>query len=361
MSISADARWMALAIAQANRCVGRTSENPAVGCVIISSTGQIVGVGHTQQGGRPHAETTALAMAGLSAKGGTAYVTLEPCAHYGKTPPCAEALIAAGIGHVVIGVGDPDERVSGKGIAMLEQAGVGVTLLNNLEYERPMVGFLSVKRKGRAFISVKMATCQKGYIAESRDKQSWLTGHVSRAYVHDLRSRANVMLTASGTIRADNPSMTVRIKGYDGKQPALAIMDSHASLRPDAACLAADRPVYLYHNKQAKLPDYPAHVLPIEAPYDGTLDCHFVIADLTARQYNHIMVEAGARLFASLSDAGLVDELIWLRAPKTVKDGIIAWQSPDKMDFSAPSAYMIGNHFSLGQDDAFILSPQKGS
>lgn len=358
---SSDRRWLTVASAQADKIQGHTADNPAVGCAILSQDGQLVGVGHTSYAGRPHAEVNALAMAGEKAKGGTAYVTLEPCAHHGKTPPCARALIEAGISHVVYGCLDPDGRVSGKGVEMLEAHGVQVRYLAHQRAARQMAGFLSRHTTERPFVMVKMATSADGFIAESRDKQTWLTGPVSRAYTHDLRSRCDVMLTTSGTIAADNPSMTARIAGYGFDQMPLAILDSEARLPKNAACLNAMRPVILYHRKEAKLQDWPAHVEPVAVSQSQEgVAISEVLADLHKRAYGMVMVEAGAKLFETLDRAQVIDELVWLSAPIKINQGIFAWSCHDKMDFCAPEAYITSYRTRLGTDRLNVLHPIKG-
>lgn len=360
-----DKRWLSLALAQADKIVGHTAENPAVGCVIIDKDGCLVGVGHTSQNGRPHAEVNALAMAGARAQGGTAYVTLEPCSHHGKTGPCARALSQAGIAQVVIAQTDPDPRVFGKGIAYLESQNITVRVEPNSRARRQMAGFLSRQEQGRPFVSVKMATSHDGYIAAKAGAQTWLTGTTSRAYVHDLRSRADVMMTTSGTMAADNPSLNVRIEGFSLPQPALAILDSEASLPIDSACLAANRQVILYHRAGAELKQWPNHVEPVCVGHDKEgLNLVEILHDLHQRRLSRIMVEAGAQLFSSLDKHKLIDEVIWLKAPHRLDKGILAWQpkgqgEKDKMDFSGPDNYITSYEMPLGADYATILHPNQ--
>lgn len=365
-----DKQWLSLAFAQADKIVGHTAENPAVGCVILDADGILVGVGHTSQNGRPHAEVNALTMAGARAKGGTAYVTLEPCAHQGKTGPCATALAQAGIAKVIIAQSDPDSRVSGKGISYLESHNIAVSVRTESRAQRQMAGFLSRHLRQRPFVSVKMATSDDGYITAQPGTQTWLTGPVSRAFVHDLRSRADVMMTTSGTIKADNPALNVRIAGYDLPQPALAILDSEASLPRDAACLSAKRPVLLYHRKGAALKSWPDHVTTIAiARNDDGLDLTQILGDLHERCLGRVMVEAGAKLFASLDAHSVIDELIWLKAPHKLNQGILAWpynnapdeHRPDKhnIDFCAPDHYINAYDMPLGADHATILQPKQ--
>lgn len=354
----ADQRWLSVALAQADKITGHSAENPAVGCAIIDADGRLIAVGHTSQGGRPHAEVNALAMAGEKAKGGTAYVTLEPCAHQGKTGPCAVALLKAGIRRVVIAAHDPDRRVAGKGIALLAQGGVEVSEMLSPRAERQMAGFLHHLRHNRPYVSVKMATSADGYIAADRSSQTWLTGPTSRHYVHDLRSRCDVMLTSSGTIAADDPSLNVRIAGYGFAQPPLAILDSEARLSAGAKCLAIERPVILYHRAGAKIGNLPAHVESVAIGTSDTgLDLVAVMADLQKRAYYHVMVEAGAQLFSSLHHAMLIDELVWLCAPHKLGAGVLAWDFDETMDFCAPNAYITSYKTALGADQMSVLHP----
>lgn len=354
----ADQRWLSVALAQADKITGHSAENPSVGCAIISADGRLIAVGHTSLGGRPHAEVNALAMAGDKARGGTAYVTLEPCAHHGKTGPCALALLEAGIRRVVIAAHDPDSRVAGKGITLLKQGGIEVSEMLNPRAQRQMAGFLHNLRYGRPYVSVKMATSLDGYIAADRSSQTWLTGPTSRLYTHDLRSRCDVMLTTSGTITADNPSLNVRIDGYGFAQPPLAILDSEARLSADAKCLTIDRPVILYHRAGAQIGGLPDHVEAVAInTTDKGLDLVAVMADLQKRRYYHVMVEAGAQLFSSLHQAMLIDELIWLCAPHRLGAGVLAWDCDDTMDFSAPNAYITSYKTALGADQMSILHP----
>lgn len=354
-----DLRWMNVALAQAEMALGQTAENPAVGCAILSADNRLVGVGRTSPSGRPHAEVNALAMAGDAAKGGTAYVTLEPCAHHGKTPPCADALINAGISCVVIAHGDPDERVSGKGIARLEAAGITVRKgVGEAAAARQMAGFLSRQIKGRPFISLKMATSADGYITAEKGSQTWLTGELARRYVHAMRSRFDCVMTGSQTIMVDNPQLNVRLPGFSHQQPALAILDSHAQIPTNMACLNVQRPVFLYHALQADSAHLPKTVMPISITRDGTgLSLVDVMSDLAQRGISSIMIEAGRTLALSLINANLVDEIIWLKAPHKLGQGILAWDSASTLDFSAPKNYINSSSIMLGDDELGLWHP----
>src|SRR5579862_3356567 len=198
------------AIALAESALGFTSPNPAVGCVIVAGD-KIVGRGTTAVGGRPHAETVALARAGAKARGATAYVSLEPCAHYGQTPPCANALVEAGIARVVIGCGDPFPKVRGKGIAILRQAGIAVTLgVMEDEARRSNEGFFTRVETGRPMLTLKLAMTLDGRIATSSGDSKWISGAQSRALVHRWRRYSDAVMVGAGTVLADNPRLTCR-------------------------------------------------------------------------------------------------------------------------------------------------------
>ena len=219
---------MRLALALAGRGLGNVWPNPAVGCVLVRE-GRIVGRGWTQPGGRPHAERRALDQAGAEARGATAYVTLEPCSHHGKTPPCAEGLIGAGVARVVSAMTDPDPRVAGRGHAMLRAAGITVDEgLLEPEARALQAGFLSRIERGRPWIAVKLATSLDGRIALGNGESQWITSAEARARVHALRARFDAVLVGGGTARADDPLLTVR-----GFQPARAPVRVVASARLD--------------------------------------------------------------------------------------------------------------------------------
>ena len=224
-----DARLMEEAIELAESALGFTSPNPAVGCVIVAG-GKIIARGATATGGRPHAETVALAKAGARARGATAYVSLEPCAHFGQTPPCANALVEAGIKRVVIGCGDPFPKVRGKGIAILKKAGIEVTLgVEEDECRRINEGFFTRVEKGRPMVTLKLAMTLDGRIATASGDSQWISGEESRALVHRWRRYSDAVMVGAGTVVADNPRLTCRDEG--GRDPYRVIID--AKLRSD--------------------------------------------------------------------------------------------------------------------------------
>lgn len=220
-----DARLMGHALALARRGLGRTFPNPSVGCVIVRDR-IIVGRGYTQPGGRPHAETEALREAGTAARGATAYVTLEPCAHHGKTPPCAEALVAAGVARVVTAAGDSDPRVAGRGIAILKAAGIAVTEgVRRAEAEVINAGFFSLVATGRPGFTLKMATSLDGRIALSNGESRWITSHDARRMGHMMRAAHDAILIGIGTALADDPVLDCRIEGLEDRSPVRIVLD----------------------------------------------------------------------------------------------------------------------------------------
>ena len=306
---------MAHALRLAARGLGRTWPNPAVGCVIVRD-GVILGRGWTQPGGRPHAETMALAQAGVAARGATAYVTLEPCAHHGKTPPCAEALIAAGIARMVSALTDPDPRVAGRGHAMLRAAGIAVTE-NILQAEATAAnaGFLKRVTQGLPFVTLKLATTLDGRIATATGESRWITGPQSRRAVHAMRMSHDAVMIGSGTARADEPDLTVRDMGA-GHQPIRIVLDSQLRHAPDSRLgrTARQSPVWLVHSPTAPDANRKAWANTgatlIEAAANGPhLDATSALRALADNGLTRILCEGGGTLAAALIRANLVDDL----------------------------------------------------
>ncbi|WP_245414623.1 bifunctional diaminohydroxyphosphoribosylaminopyrimidine deaminase/5-amino-6-(5-phosphoribosylamino)uracil reductase RibD [Aestuariivirga litoralis] len=293
-----DARWMDLALRLGRRALGTTAENPNVGCVIVRD-GRLLGIGWTQPGGRPHAETEALKMAGSKSRGATAYVTLEPCAHHGKTGPCAEALVAAGIARVVTAIEDPDPRVSGGGFDILRRAGVSCEAgVGADEARRDMAGFLTRITKKRPQVILKMAFSADGKIAAGVGRRTAISGPEAKARVHLLRAQCNAILVGMGTVRADDPELTCRLPGLRNRSPKPFVMSRHGQLPPGS-----------HLAKQG------AEVL------RGT--ARQVVAELGQRGINRLMVEGGARVARSFLEDGLVDEFHLIRSPVTLgPDGV---------------------------------------
>ncbi len=315
-----DARFMALALSLGRRGQGQVWPNPAVGCVIVQGT-RIVGRGWTQRGGRPHAETEALTQAGAAARGATAFVTLEPCAHHGKTPPCAQALIDAGIGRVVVATADSDPRVDGRGIDMLRAAGIDVSI-GVLEHEARAdhAGFLSRTEQGRPMLTLKMAHSFDGRIATGTGESQWITAGPARRMVHALRSRHDAVMVGGGTARKDDPSLTVRDLGIS-HQPTRVVISRRIDLplMGQLARSAVQVPLIVCHGRDADttLRDtwagLGATLLPCGLR-NGQLDPADVLQQLGAHGLTRIFCEGGGALAASLLDADLVDQLIGFTA-----------------------------------------------
>ena len=324
---------MGAALALARRGLGQVAPNPAVGCVLVKD-GRAVGRGWTQPGGRPHAETEALARAGAAARGATAYVSLEPCAHHGETPPCAESLIAAGVARCVVALGDPDPRVAGQGLAKLRQAGIDVTEGVLAEQAAELnAGFLMRAAEGRPLVTLKLASSLDGRIATADGESRWITGEEARAHAHLLRAEHDAILVGGGTALADDPRLDVRLPGLEGRSPLRVVLDGSLRLPPghDLVAGAGERPTLLLTrpgHPRARLADYEAagvELAEVETGPDGRLALAEVLSLLGGRGLTRLLVEGGGQVAAGLFRAGLVDRLVWYRAPKVIGgDGLAA-------------------------------------
>jgi len=315
-----DKRYMALALSLGRRGQGRVWPNPAVGCVIVKD-GRIVGRGWTQPGGRPHGEAVALAQAGASAAGATAYVTLEPCAHHAKTPPCADALVNARVARVVVAHMDPDPRVNGAGVGALRAAGIDVTTgLLQAHAQADHLGFLMRIRSGRPMVTLKLASSFDGRIATATGESKWITGPQARRYVHALRARHDAVMIGAGTARADDPALTVRDMGVDA-QPVRVIISRNLDLPLDSqlAKTARDVPVWICHGPAANpaliaaWKGIGAMLLPVPVSR-GQLDITAVLHALGEQGLTRVFCEGGGALAASLLTAGVADRLIGFTA-----------------------------------------------
>jgi diaminohydroxyphosphoribosylaminopyrimidine deaminase/5-amino-6-(5-phosphoribosylamino)uracil reductase len=314
--------FMRAAIALARRALGTTWPNPAVGCVIVRDDA-ILAQGVTAPGGRPHAEVQALAMAGESARGATAYVTLEPCSHHGQTPPCAEALIAAGMARVVIAAGDPDPRVNGAGIARLRDAGIEVVtgVLEETATDT-LAGFFSRVRLGRPLVTLKLAASLDGRIATASGESQWITSTPARKATHALRGRHDAVLVGVGTVLADDPDLTCRIPGYTPRPCVRVIADSHlrTPLMSRVVATAGEAPTWILHrngadeSRVAALTEAGVRCIEV-APDDMGVAPAAMLSALGHAGLTRVLAEGGARLAAALLRADLVDRLAWFTAP----------------------------------------------
>jgi diaminohydroxyphosphoribosylaminopyrimidine deaminase / 5-amino-6-(5-phosphoribosylamino)uracil reductase len=321
-----DRRWMALALRLARAAVGDTAENPAVGCVLVRD-GRVVGRGRTASGGRPHAEAAALRQAGPSARGATAYVTLEPCAHHGRTPPCAEALAAAGVARVVVAIRDPDPRVDGGGFEILRRAGVAVEIgVGAGEASAVAAGFLSRVAAARPHVTLKLATSLDGRIATGTGASRWITGPAARAHAHAMRARQDAILVGIGTALADDPSLTCRTPGLGDRSPVRVVLDGRLRLPADSALARTARstPTWVVTGpgpgaaERSALADRGVEVIEAVPDEAGRPAVAAVLAALAGRGIGRLLVEGGAAVARSFVAADLVDEIAWYRAPMLI-------------------------------------------
>ena len=328
-----DASFMARAQALSEAAVGLTEPNPRVGCVITSGDGTVLGEGHTQPAGQAHAEVMALRDAhaqGRDVRGATVYVTLEPCAHHGRTPPCCDALIAAGVGRVVVAAGDPNPLVNGQGLARLRAA--GITVVNSpaehaIAAEELNIGFFHRMRTGRAWVRMKAAASLDGRTALDNGLSQWITGPDARRDGHAWRRRAGALLTGVGTVLADDPRLDVRLVDTP-RQPLRAVVDARLDTPPSARLFEADGPLVFYvahpdPDRRAAIAERGAEIvaLPGAGQANGRVDLAAVIADLSSRPLNELHIEAGPRLNGSLIAADLVDECLIYLAPMLLGQG----------------------------------------
>ena len=321
---------MDLALRLGRRCAGLTAENPAVGCVIVAESAngsEVIGRGWTQRGGRPHAERVALAEAGDRARGATAYVTLEPCSHHGKSPPCAEALIQAGIAKVICAHPDPDPRVAGRGLAMLQAAGIKTHMgPGRAVAHQDLAGFLSRVTRHRPWLMAKMALSPDHKIGR-RDQPNWpVTGGGAKARTYGLRSQADAIIVGIGTVLVDNPSLTVRSPGLADRSPPRIVLDSKGSIPLQSGLVqtAKDIPTWILAtgliaaDKALMLEEAGCRVFLLEADEMGRLDLKESLSLLAEEGINKAMVEPGATLAEALLAQDLIDEFILYRGVKTV-------------------------------------------
>jgi diaminohydroxyphosphoribosylaminopyrimidine deaminase / 5-amino-6-(5-phosphoribosylamino)uracil reductase len=328
-----DAQFMAVALRLAERGLGQVWPNPAVGCVVVKG-GRIVGRGWTQPGGRPHAEFEALTRAGAEALGATAYISLEPCAHYGQTPPCTMALLHAGIRRAVIAATDPDPRVDGRGIDQLRQAGVEVTLgVAKDQAERLNAGFFKRVRAGRPLVTLKLATSLDGRIATRSGVSHWITGDEARQRAHHLRASHDAIVVGSGTALADDPELTCRLPGLAERSPVRIVLDGRLRLPPSSrlARTAREVPTWLITRadadakRRAALERSGVEVLTVASTPGEHIGLELALAALAARGLTRVLVEGGSALAAALLRARLVDRLVWFQAPLLIGgDGLPA-------------------------------------
>ena len=320
-----DLAHMRAALGLARRGLGSTWPNPSVGCVLVNA-GRVVGRGVTAPGGRPHAEAVALAMAGQAARGAVAYVTLEPCSHWGQTPPCANALVEAGVARVVVAIGDPDARVNGAGMAHLREAGLAVaTGVLEDEARELLAGFASRVRRGRPLVTLKLATTLDGRIATRGGASQWITAERARRLGHALRGRHDAILVGVGTVLADDPALTCRLAGYRSRELVRVVADSHlrSGLSSTLVVTARQSPTWMLHregadpNRREALEELGVRLMEVSGGEMG-IDLHAGLRELANAGITRLLVEGGGRVAASLLRARLVDRLAWFHAPSVM-------------------------------------------
>ena len=314
---------MQAALALARRGLGTVWPNPAVGCAIVNE-GRVVGRGWTQPGGRPHGETEALGRAGEAARGATAYVTLEPCCHWGQTPPCVDALIAAGVWRVVVALEDPDPRVAGEGLRRLRAAGIEVeTGLCAGEAAEINAGFFCRLRLGRPLVTLKLATSLDGRIATRASESRWITGPWARDRAHALRAAHDAIMVGTETVLTDDPELTCRLPGLSRRSPVRVVIDRHLRVPPTARLIAEARQVPTWvltlpladPVRGEALCASGATVIEVRPNPTGGIDIAAALAALGERGITRLLVEGGGQLAAALTRTRLIDRLAWFHAP----------------------------------------------
>lgn len=318
---SQDETFMGLAVAMARRALGQTWPNPAVGAILVNidSAPEVIARGWTMPGGRPHAETEALARAGGHAKGATLYVTLEPCAHQGATPPCVDAIIAAGVARVVCGLQDPDPRVCGRGLEKLRSAGIDVEsgVLEDRALEVTLGHVLRVTSK-RPRICLKLAIGSDGLVAPGDGSPVWVTGELARARGHLMRARADAILVGRGTIAADDPALNCRLPGMENRSPVKVVLDGKLLTPQDARVLgtASDIPTWICCGSDASdarrsaLQAAGVEIIEVKRGQDGLLDPASVAAALAERGITRLLIEGGPSVAGSFLEAGIIDDVV---------------------------------------------------
>lgn len=361
MSGAIDRRHMARALELAERGRYTTRPNPRVGCVLAHGE-RVVGEGWHERAGGPHAEVVALAAAGEAARGATAYVTLEPCAHHGRTPPCVDALIAAGVARVVVAIGDPFPDVAGRGLARLAEAGIATEVgLMAAEARESNLGFLSRFERGRPWLRIKLAMSLDGRIALANGESQWITGPAARADNMRWRARSGAILTGIGTVLADDPHLTVRLDDDTPFVPPLrVVLDTHLRIPATARVLDQAAPTLVIGEPEsiATRRDLAGPRL-MSCPHHATgLGLAVVLAELAARGVDEVHVEAGPRLAGAFVAAGLVDELLLYVNPSLIGDtGRPLVELPPLSSLAERARFRLLETQTIGEDLRLCLRP----
>jgi len=343
---------MRVALAQARRGLGRTAPNPSVGCVIVKN-GIILAAARTGDGGRPHAETIALAQAGVQARGADVYVTLEPCAHVGQTGSCAQALRAAGVQRVVVACIDPDPRVSGSGLAILREAGIEV-VMSVLEAEALALnaGFIFKITQNRPFVTLKLAVSSDGKIAAGEGMRTQISGPLADTYKHVVRARHDAVLVGIGTVLADDPLLSTRLEGHFDVVKRI-ILDAKLEIPRGCALFRTAQidPVWLVHQSEDSEKIRALAALGVRLLASDPHDVKAVLEHLAAEGITRLLIEGGARVAESFLKAGMVDECLLLKSPMVLGEGCVsALPTQDIFDLPDFTALRLQKTRVLGQD-----------
>ena len=365
-----DRRWMQRALELAARGIYTTHPNPNVGCVLVDAQGEVVGEGWHHKAGEPHAEVHALRQAGLKARGATAYVTLEPCSHFGRTPPCAMALVEAGVQRVVAAMQDPNPLVAGRGLQMLQQAGIAVSCgLMQAEAEALNPGFIKRMRCGLPYVRLKLAASLDGRTALANGQSQWITGPAARQDVQCWRARSSAILSGADTVLSDDPSLNVRWQELPDeiqadyplpalRQPLRVLVDGRGRIPASAKLFSLPGAVLLA--RQQAVPGWPQALEEWIGPSAerGKLDLHALLQELGRRGINDIWVEAGRQLAGALLQAGLVDELMLYLAPKVLGDTALGLLNLPELTSLAHAPQLVWHDVrQIGDDLRLTLRP----
>ena len=365
---------MRVALAAGRRAAGRSGSNPPVGCALVSADGVLLSEGHTGPGGVPHAEAAALENLRQRAgdlqrlAGGTAFVTLEPCAHHGKTPPCITALIDAGIARLVVALQDPDHRVDGAGMTAASAAGIAVIAgVGAAEASDQLLPFIYRVQNNKPFCSLKVASSLDGRIALADRKRRWLTGPAMRRYVHLLRSQADALATGIGTVLGDDPQLTCRDAGLDDDSPPVFLFDSDLRVPQQAKLFQHPRPLTVFHRngvpaeRRKRLAAIGARLVAMPCDDDGRPAIAAALAFLAKSGVNHLMVEAGTGLATGFLQAGAINRIYWTQSTHILGGDALPAVGPrvisnvNDMAFSSETKYTLSRQQMFGDDHLLIL------
>ena len=359
---------MLAALSLSRRNLGETWPNPSVGCVVVNG-GRVVARAVTASGGRPHAEALAIERAGAGMRGATVFVTLEPCAHRGETPSCADLLIEAGVHRVVVSAQDPDPRTGGKGIARLEKAGIEVTTgVEESAGRQVHAGHFSRVSAGRPYVTLKIATTLDGKVAVASGESRWITGRRAREFSHGLRASHDAVLVGHGTAAVDSPSLDCRLPGMASRSPVRIVVDSNLGMQPERhpSATRPAAPAWVVCGRSAVTPQRRAafesrgiKVIPVQRTADNRVALDDMLQQLGSLGLTRLLVEGGPTIAGSFMDAGLVDRLVWFHAPTVIgDDGLAALPPVGVASIDDLRRFRVVWHDRIGADGLLVMDAQ---